>query len=143
MNTVEVLKQLFKDNFVAYFRAHIAHINVTGRNFLSDHELFQKIYTDLYTQVDDIGELIRTLQDFAPCDLENLCKESGVPCTELYGDSEHYLNEVMNDLYVLKSVFEELLKASKEEDLDQVTGYAEDQLVMIAKHIWQLESTLG
>ena len=92
---------------------------------------------------DEIGELIRTLQDFAPCDLETLCIESGVPCGELYGDSEHYLNEVMNDLYVLKSVFEELLKASKEEDLDQVTGYAEDQLVMITKHIWQLESTLG
>ena len=43
MNTSQQLTQVFNDNFVAYFRSHTAHINITGRNFRSDHKLLLQL----------------------------------------------------------------------------------------------------
>ena len=56
MNTLEQLIQVFNDNFTAYFRSHVAHVNIMGRNFLSDHKLLEKVYEDLQEQIDSIAE---------------------------------------------------------------------------------------
>ena len=45
MTTVEQLTQVFNDNFMAYFRSHVAHVNTMGRNFASDHALLGRIVT--------------------------------------------------------------------------------------------------
>ena len=60
------LTEVFCDNFVAYYRAHSCHLNITGRNFTSDHKLLQKIYEDAQENIDTIGELLRTIGEKAP-----------------------------------------------------------------------------
>ena len=52
--TVEQLTEVFNDNFVAYYRSHVAHINIIGRNFASDHALLNGIYDDLQDQIDNL-----------------------------------------------------------------------------------------
>ena len=52
MNTQEQLTQIFKNNFVAYFRSHAAHVNITGRNFRSDHKLLEGVYERRQEQID-------------------------------------------------------------------------------------------
>ena len=42
-NLHDVLEQVYATNFVAYQRAHASHMNVRGRNFMSDHKLLGKI----------------------------------------------------------------------------------------------------
>ena len=39
-----VLEETFAANFVSYYRTHVAHVNIQGRNFYQDHKLLQKIY---------------------------------------------------------------------------------------------------
>ena len=38
------LQETFAGNFVSYYRSHVAHVNIQGRNFYQDHKLLQKIY---------------------------------------------------------------------------------------------------
>ena len=40
----DVLERVYATNFVAYQRAHASHMNIRGRNFMSDHKLLKKIY---------------------------------------------------------------------------------------------------
>lgn len=65
----EELIELLADTITFYFKAHSAHWNVVGTDFAEYHELFSKIYEDVYSAVDPIAENIRKLGYKAP---ENL-----------------------------------------------------------------------
>ena len=88
MTTAEQLTQIFRDNFVSYFRSHAAHVNIVGRNFASDHKLLQKTYEDLQSQIDTLGELLRTLKEYMPCDIQEVLDLSHIPTGAIEGDSE-------------------------------------------------------
>jgi DNA-binding ferritin-like protein len=142
MTTVEQLTKVFNDNFVAYFRSHIAHLNITGRNFASDHKLLQKTYEDLQNQIDVIGELIRTLQELVPADINDVILDSEIPNTAIEGDSIELLSAVFDDLEILKGCYEELMTVATEEGHEEIANYAQDRVLAIAKHIWMIRSTL-
>jgi len=55
MTTQQQLTQVFCDNFVTYYRSHVAHVNILGRNFRSDHKLLQGVYERRQAQVDVIA----------------------------------------------------------------------------------------
>src|SRR6056300_400304 len=59
-------KQAFADSFLFYMKAHYFHWNVEGRHFSQDHELFGKIYEEVYGALDKFAEEIRTLDTYAP-----------------------------------------------------------------------------
>lgn len=143
MTTVEQLTQVFNDNFVAYFRSHVAHLNIVGRNFQSDHALLNGIYEDLQDQIDTIGELIRSLNAFAPNDLDEVVAGSMVLSIPMLGDSERMLGDVLMDLEQLKGCYVMLMEISNDEGHEEIGNYAQDRILALAKFIWMLRSTLG
>jgi len=143
MTTQEQLQQVFNDNFVAYFRSHVAHVNTIGRNFQSDHALLGGIYEDLQEQIDTIAELLRSLDEFMPCCLEDILAASQVSTTPIEGDSETLLSEVQMDLEQLKGCYEELIRVATDDGHDEIANYAQDRVLTLAKYIWMLKSTLG
>lgn len=142
MTTAEQLTTVFNDNFVAYFRSHVAHVNIVGRNFASDHKLLQKVYEDLQEQIDRIGELLRTLDEYMPCELQTVLDDSHIRPYEISGDSIRLITDVMEDLTYLKDCYIELMKISDDEGHDEIANYAQDRILAIAKHIWMLKATL-
>lgn len=143
MNTVEQLTQVFNDNFVAYLRSHIAHVNITGRNFASDHELLNGIYDSLQDQIDFIAELLRSLDSWMPNSLAAIAAGSHMPSTPVEGDSDTLLTDVMLDLEHLKGCYEELMEIAEEEEHDEIANYAQDRILTLAKQIWMLKATLS
>jgi DNA-binding ferritin-like protein len=143
MNTVDHLTQVFADNFTTYFRSHVAHINITGRNFASDHELLGVIYEDLQGQIDTIGELIRTLGEFMPKSLVEVMDISHISVSSMEGSSEILLMDVRDDLEHLKGCYEMLMEIAEEEEHDEIANYAQDRILALAKHIWMLSATLN
>jgi len=143
MTTAEQLTQLFKDNFVAYYRSHAAHANITGRNFRSDHKLLQGVYERRQAQIDIIGELLRTLDEYMPCDISAIIAESQIGTDELAGDSDFLLEAVKEDLQFLANEYRELVIIAELEDESQISNYAQDQILDLTKSIWMLNSTLG
>ena len=142
MNTLEQLIQVFNDNFITYFRSHVAHVNIMGRNFASDHKLLEKVYEDLQEQIDSIAEKIRTLDGFMPNSLDDVIRDSHIPSFPIEGSSEMLLDEVKIDLEHLKGCYEELIRISESEGHDEIANYAQDRVLALAKHIWMIKATL-
>jgi len=143
MNTSEQLIQVFSDNFVAYYRSHVAHVNIEGRNFYSDHKLLQKIYEDLQGEIDTIAEKIRTLGEYMPCEIQDVLNNSHISTAELWGDSEYLLNKVLEDLEHLVMEYQELILISELDEHDEIANYAQDRITTLNKFIWMLKSTQG
>jgi DNA-binding ferritin-like protein len=143
MTTVEQLTQVFADNFVAYYRSHVAHVNILGRNFQSDHTLLGGIYESLQDQIDILGELLRSLQAFMPCCIADVVDMSHVMDLPMEGSSEDMLTSVRDDLDHLKGCYEELIAISTAEGHDEIANYAQDRVLALAKQLWMLDSTLA
>jgi DNA-binding ferritin-like protein len=142
MSTQEQLTQVFNDNFVSYFRSHVAHVNIMGRNFASDHKLLQKVYEDLQDQIDIIAELLRTLGEYMPCDITDVINDSHIPASKIEGTSIELITEVRDDLEHLKGCYIDLMSISEDEGHQEIANYAQDRILAIAKHIWMLSATL-
>ena len=142
MTTTEQLNQVFCDNFVTYYRSHTAHVNIMGRNFRSDHKLLQGVYERRQAQIDVIAELIRTLQEFMPVSIAEVLACSEISDSDIEGDADELLNAVRDDLEQLKGCYEELMAVADSEGHEEISNYAQDQILDIAKSIWMLSSTL-
>ena len=142
MNTQESLLQVFYNNFTAYYRSHMAHVNITGRNFVSDHKLLEGIYEDLQGQIDTIAELLRTLGEFMPSEVQFVLNESTISTAIFEGDSYDLLAGVRDDLETLKGFYEDLMETAEEDGHKEIANYAQDRILAIAKHIWMLNATL-
>jgi|TARA_R110000868_G_C10884582_1_gene763199 DNA-binding ferritin-like protein len=142
MNTAELLTQIFKNNFVAYFRSHAAHVNITGRNFRSDHKLLQGVYERRQAQIDTIGELLRTMQEYMPCDISEVVYESTIPTDAIEGLADDLLMSVMMDLEHLLGDYKELISTASLENLEEISNYAQDQALDLEKSIWMIRSTI-
>lgn len=142
MTTQEQLQQVFADNFVAYYRSHVAHVNIMGRNFASDHKLLGKVYEDLQGQIDIIAELIRTLDEFIPCCIDDVLLATAMSDKPVEGSADELLSAVLEDLEQLKGCYEELMSVSEEEGHKEIANYAQDRILAIAKFEWMFKSTL-
>jgi starvation-inducible DNA-binding protein len=141
MTTSEQLIQVFNDNFVGYYRSHVAHVNIEGRNFYSDHKLLQKIYEDLQDQIDSIAEKIRTLGEYMPCEIQDVLNNSHISTGELWGDSDYLIDKVLGDLEHLVMEYQTLIEISEEEEHDEIANYAQDRITSLNKFIWMLKAT--
>ena len=142
MNTSEQLTQVFNDNFVAYFRSHAAHINITGRNFRSDHKLLQGVYERRQAEIDVLGELLRTLGEFMPCCISDILADSTIADDMVEGSADDLLGSVRDNLADLKGCYEELMLIAESEGHQEIANYAQEQVLDLAKSIWMLNSTL-
>jgi starvation-inducible DNA-binding protein len=142
MNTAEQLTQVFYNNFTAYYRSHVAHANIVGRNFHSDHKLLQKIYEDLQDQIDVIAELLRTIGEFMPSEVQFVLNESTISTAIFEGDSTELLAGVKDDLETLKGFYEDLMEEAELDGHKEIANYAQERILAIAKFVWMLNATL-
>ena len=142
MTTAEQLTLVFNNNFVAYFRSHAAHVNITGRNFRSDHKLLQGVYERRQEQIDKIGEILRTMQKFMPCNIQDVIDDSAIPTDSIEGSADSLLTTVMMDLEHLLEDYKALIAIADAEGLEEISNYAQDQALDLEKSLWMLRSTL-
>jgi DNA-binding ferritin-like protein len=136
------LQQIFATNFVAYYRAHVAHVNVVGRNFTSDHKLLGRIYEDLQGAIDPIAEIIRTRQDFMPISLNQVLLNSDIEDEDVEGSADDLLNTVLEDQLELIEQYREGVVAAEEAGAVEIANYFQDRLLKHDTYVWQLRSTL-
>jgi DNA-binding ferritin-like protein len=138
----EQLTQVFNDNFVAYYRSHAAHANVTGRTFRSDHKMLGGVYERRQAEVDKLGELLRTIQEFMPNDLFDILNNTTLPTDPIEGSADELLQLVQDDLEALRDCYIELELVATAESHEEIANYAQEQILDLNKSIWMLTSTL-
>ena len=135
------LLEVFADNFVSYWSAHSNHINITGRNFYSDHKLLQKIYEDAQDQIDTIGEFIRTIELKVPATIPDILELStiGEATAE---DADDRLRIVGENQEFMMDRYKELFDIATIMTDQDIANYAADRIRAHAKFKWMIESTV-
>jgi starvation-inducible DNA-binding protein len=140
---IKKLAEVFGSNFVAYYRSHVAHVNIVGRNFYSDHKLLQKVYENLQDQIDTIAEFLRSVESFMPESLADVMDLTAIPDDMVMGDSDALLRLVCEDLQTLVGLYRELETEATDAGQDQIANFAQDQLTVLTRQIWMITSTIG
>lgn len=142
MNLDSQLQQVFSTNFAVYYRTHVAHVNIMGRNFYSDHKLLQGIYEGLQGNIDTIAELLRTLRLKMPNSLNTVIMTSATSDKEVSGSAIQLLQGVYDDLEILIEEYLALNECADTEGHPEIANYAQDQLALLRKSCWMLRSIL-
>lgn len=138
-----VLERVYATNFVAYFKAHSAHINCRGREFWGDHHLLKKIYKYLRKNVDILGEEIQACGvGRVPETLSMVVATSTVADNMPALDADSLLHDVLDDLYALIDVYHDMDDAGQAMKYPDVSNMAADHIQHIAAFCWKLEATL-
>ena len=75
---VKSMKVSLATVFSFYLKAHYFHWNVEGPDFFQYHDMFGKIYEDVFESVDVFAEQIRTLDSYAPGSFQRFSELSKV-----------------------------------------------------------------
>lgn len=137
-----VLEETFSANFVSYYRSHVAHVNIVGRNFSADHKLLDDIYSYFQGNIDTLGEKLRTIRAKMPNSLETVTMVSPIADKETEGDADELLETVLSAVNAMVDQYHELYEAAEEADYIDISNFAQDQVGILVKHRWMLESTL-
>jgi DNA-binding ferritin-like protein len=137
-----VLEETFAANFVAYYRTHVAHINIKGRTFYQDHKLLQKIYEYLQANIDTLGEKIRSTRAYIPASLQTVVGISPLLDMDCSGSARDMLNSIEEVLEALIDQYHLLNAAAEDVNYVDISNYAQDQIGQIAKWRWMIEATL-
>ena len=137
------LNRTYGSHFVAYHRAHIAHINIRGRSFYQDHKLLQKIYEYLQDNVDVLGEKIQACGLGAiPDSIGDTIGYSDVIDSPVSGTAEDLLHTVWEDLNTMIEVYHGLGQAARDCNYPDVDNMAADHIGALAAFAWKIEATL-
>jgi len=142
-NLHDVLERVYASNFVAYQRAHASHMNIRGRNFVSDHKLLQKIYEYLEKNIDVLGEEIQACGvGRVPETIDMILTLSAIQDTMPAMDADGLLMDTLDNLYAMIDVYHEMDEAGQEANYPDVCNMAADHIQHIATFCWKIEATL-
>ncbi len=138
----KALKIAFASEYAFYLKAHYFHWNVEGPGFPQLHELFGKIYEEVYGAIDTFAEEIRATGAYTPGSfsrfnvLSQIDDEVEVPAAEIM------LAELLQDSERMEEMFRIVFRAAEELGLHGLSDFLASRQDAHAKHSWMLRSTL-
>ena len=142
MNLAEAAKIAFASEFSFYLKAHNFHWNVEGPAFLQYHELFGKIYEEVYGSIDDFAEKIRAIGSYMPGSYTRFSMLSQINDEVDVIPVEQMLSELYEDndkmLVVLKMAYDFAEQASEH----GFSNFLAERLDAHRKHGWMLRASL-
>lgn len=141
MALTDELAELQADVTVLYFKAHGYHWNVEGPDFGQYHELFESIYSDVYSSIDPIAENIRKLDEYAPFKLGTLIKLTSLSDSKVDTNPKAMARDLLksNEQVVgkLKSVFDTANEANEQ----GIANFIAERIDLHQKWSWQLKAS--
>ncbi|HET8687320.1 MAG TPA: ferritin-like domain-containing protein [Methanosarcina sp.] len=137
-----LLEEVFSANFVVYYRAHVAHVNVKGPNFYQYHGLLNEVYSKLQEHIDILGETLQTIKTKMPNSLGSILTLSPIIDYPTTGNSIDLLNTVVEGIESLIGLYQELALEAEASDFGDVENLAQNSMSDLTKLRWKIESTL-
>jgi starvation-inducible DNA-binding protein len=138
----QALKIAFASEFAFYLKAHYFHWNVEGPNFPQLHELFGKIYEEVYGSIDTFAEEIRATGAYTPGSFSRLSILSLVDDEVEVLPAETMLIELLEDSNKMEEMFRIVFRAAEELGLHGLSDFLASRQDAHAKHSWMLRATL-
>ena len=137
------LERTWATNFVAYQKAHSAHINIRGRNFYQDHKLLKHVYRYLQDNIDTLGEEIQACGvGRVPETIGMIMDTSDISDAMPDMTADGLLTSILDDLYTLIDTYHDMYDAGEAANYPDVSNMAADHIGRIAAFCWKLEATV-
>jgi len=139
---VKAAKVAFASTFSFYLKAHNYHWNVEGPNFEQYHQLFGRIYQEVYGSIDKFAEHIRAMDSYMPGSYTRFSMLTMIEDETNLLNAEMMVTQLLEDnekmIKILKMVYGESEAASE----FGFSNFIAERLDAHRKHGWQLKSTL-
>lgn len=139
---IDSLKRLFATNFQYYTKAHGYHVNVVGPDFTEFHKLFSEVYEPAQSNIDSIGEKIRTVEGIAPFSLKRISELGKIKDSDKVPSSLEMTKELLEDSQIVMDHYEEAHDIAVEYKIYGLVNFIEGEMDTLSKVMWKLRSTL-
>lgn len=139
---VIALKKALATTFAFYLKTHNYHWNVTGPDFYQYHKLLETIYEEVYDSVDQFGEEIRALGDYAPGSFVRFSELSEVDDETKIPLPLSMIERLNADNQVVLSVIEKAYELAEREHKHGLSNFLAERQDAHSKHAWMLSATL-
>jgi starvation-inducible DNA-binding protein len=136
------LQRGFASEFSFYLKAANFHWNVEGQLFGQLHELFERIYTEVYGSIDQYAEELRALQITTPASLSVFSQLTYISDENMPGDWRSMLQELLMDSDMMAMKFQQLFAVAEEFGDHGLSNFLADRQDAHKKHSWMLRSSL-
>lgn len=139
---VEKMKVVLASSFAFALKAQNFHWNVEGPNFLQYHDLFAKVYEEVFDAVDAIAEEIRTLNAYAPGSFTRYQQLSVVQDETSIPAAMAMIAKLNEDNTKVISALTEAFLAAEAAKVVGLANFLQDRIDIHSKHGWMLRATM-
>jgi len=139
---IDELKKVHADAFTFYLKAHFYHWNVEGPNFPQYHDFLQNLYQEVFTSVDTLAELIRTLDSYAPGTLTRLKELTTIEETDDVPDAKTMMTRLLQENNILRASLLTTYNTADTTGEVGIANFLQDRIQAHEKHSWMLRSIL-
>lgn len=135
-------KVAFASTFSFYLKAHNFHWNVEGSDFLEYHELFGKIYEEVYGSIDDFAEKIRSLQTYVPASLSRFNMLTKIEDETQILPKDAMVAELLQDNEKLITILKFTYDSAEAEGEHGYSNFLAERMDAHRKHGWMLRASM-
>lgn len=137
------LKTAFASEYAFAIKAQNFHWNVEGASFPQLHELFDKIYTEVYGSIDTFAEQLRALELYTPASLQKFSMLTVVDDENADGIPERdMVAELLQDSEKMANIFRITFDMAESAGDHGLSNFLADRQDAHKKHSWMLRATL-
>jgi starvation-inducible DNA-binding protein len=139
---VDGLSRLLADAFTLYLKTHNYHWNVTGPQFRTLHLMFEELYNEQWTAIDEIAERIRALGARAPGTYEEFAALTSVQKNAEQPDAGRMVQELAEGQTVVVRTARDLFKVAEAANDQPTCDMLTQRMQIHEKNAWMLRSLL-
>ena len=136
------LKTAFASEYAFAIKAQNFHWNVEGPLFGQLHELFERIYTEVYGSIDTFAEQLRALQVYTPASLQKFSMLTKVEDENEIIEWNAMLQELLTDSDRMADIFRFTFTMAEANGDHGLSNFLADRQDAHKKHSWMLRASL-
>lgn len=136
------LKTAFASEYTFAIKAQNFHWNVEGPLFVQLHDLFDRIYTEVYGSIDTFAEELRALQIYTPASLSKFSMLTKVEDENSVPEFQDMLRELLADSDKMANMFKIVFAMSEEAGDHGLSDFLAGRQDAHKKHSWMLRASL-
>lgn len=139
---VQAVKTLLANHYAFSLKAQNFHWNVEGPDFSQYHDLFAKIYEEVYGAVDVIAERVRTLNAYAPGSFKRYAELSQIEDQVEIPTATAMIQKLLADISIIQQNIKNCYDLAEQNSNHGLSNLMAERQDAFAKHAWMLSATL-
>ena len=138
----QAAKVAFASEFSFYPKAHNFHWNVEGSDFFEYHELFGKIYEEVYSSIDNFAEKIRSLGTYVPASYSRFDMLSKIEDETQILPKDAMVKELLMDNARILTILKYTYDAAEDAGEHGFSNFLAERMDAHRKHGWMLRASI-